>query len=74
MEYNIDQFDSRFLRARQFDVQGAYQQFSDTEKWRKEIGIDKLYDNVEVDEYEQARIVVSIGTPFCSLPQTTYLT
>ncbi|KAL4784175.1 CRAL-TRIO domain-containing protein [Aspergillus varians] len=45
----------RFLRARKFDVNGAWGQFKDTEDWRKENAIEELYKNIEVDSYEAAR-------------------
>ncbi|KAJ5191635.1 uncharacterized protein N7498_010620 [Penicillium cinerascens] len=45
----------RFLRARRFDVEGAWAQFKDTEDWRKENAIEALYENISVDSYEAAR-------------------
>ncbi|OJJ62139.1 hypothetical protein ASPSYDRAFT_55067 [Aspergillus sydowii CBS 593.65] len=45
----------RFLRARKFDVDGAWVQFKDTEDWRKENAIESLYENIEVDSYDRAR-------------------
>ncbi|CAG8191174.1 unnamed protein product [Penicillium nalgiovense] len=45
----------RFLRARRFDVEGAWAQFKDTEDWRKDNAIEKLYENISVDSYEAAR-------------------
>ncbi|ETN40374.1 uncharacterized protein HMPREF1541_04651 [Cyphellophora europaea CBS 101466] len=45
----------RYLRARKFDVNGAYGQFTDTEKWLKEQRVDELYENFDVEHYEQAR-------------------
>ncbi|KAL4907556.1 hypothetical protein BDW74DRAFT_149421 [Aspergillus multicolor] len=45
----------RFLRARKFDVSGAWGQFKDTEDWRKENAIEALYENIDVDSYEAAR-------------------
>ncbi|KAH8701776.1 putative phosphatidylinositol transporter [Talaromyces proteolyticus] len=45
----------RFLRARKFDVQGAYKQFSETEDWRKANSIDSLYENIKVESYERTR-------------------
>ena len=49
----------RFLRARKFDVAGAWTQFKDTEDWRKENAIEELYENIEVDSYDAARRMVS---------------
>lgn len=48
----------RYLRARKFDVAGAYGQFTDTEKWYKENRIEELYDHFDVDFYERARLMV----------------
>ncbi|KXG49691.1 uncharacterized protein PGRI_056590 [Penicillium griseofulvum] len=45
----------RFLRARKFDVEGAWTQFKDTEDWRKDNAIEELYENISVDSYEAAR-------------------
>ncbi|KAJ5689197.1 hypothetical protein N7462_003589 [Penicillium macrosclerotiorum] len=45
----------RFLRARKFDVEGAWGQFKDTEEWRRENAIESLYENIGVDSYEAAR-------------------
>lgn len=48
---------SRFLRARKFDVEGAFQQFTNTENWRREKQIDKLYAEFDVNELDHARSV-----------------
>lgn len=45
----------RFLRARKFDPVKAQKQFSDTEKWRKDIGVDKLFASFDPVEFESAR-------------------
>ncbi|KAL4802663.1 CRAL-TRIO domain-containing protein [Aspergillus unguis] len=45
----------RYLRARKFDVNGAWGQFKDTEDWRKENAIESLYENIDIDSYEAAR-------------------
>ncbi|KAL2220143.1 putative phosphatidylinositol transporter [Thermoascus aurantiacus ATCC 26904] len=47
----------RFLRARKFDVNAAFQQFKDTEDWRRDNAIEALYENIDVDSYEEARRV-----------------
>jgi hypothetical protein len=55
----------RFLRARRFDVEGAWGQFKDTEDWRKENAIEALYANIGIDSYEAARRMVcaaALGT------------
>ena len=46
---------SRFLRARKFDVQGAYAQFTSAEDWRRTEQIDQLYDSFSLPEFEMAR-------------------
>ncbi|PYH48769.1 SEC14 family lipid-binding protein [Aspergillus saccharolyticus JOP 1030-1] len=45
----------RFLRARKFDIDGAWGQFKDTEDWRRENAIESLYENIDVEAYEAAR-------------------
>ncbi|MCJ1310745.1 hypothetical protein MMC25_004411 [Agyrium rufum] len=45
----------RFLRARRFVPADGLQQFKDTEKWRKENEIALLYDNIDVQNYEETR-------------------
>lgn len=52
----------RFLRARKFDVQGALDQFHATEQWRAANEIDLLYENIDVESYEESRRVVSLRT------------
>ncbi|KAM0790091.1 hypothetical protein ACM66B_005419 [Microbotryomycetes sp. NB124-2] len=41
----------RFLRARKFEIQGALQQFKETEHWRQSKQLDKLYDEFPVNEF-----------------------
>jgi hypothetical protein len=57
----------RFLRARKFDVNGAWGQFKDTEDWRRDNAIEELYENIDVDSYDAARRMVS--TPCAYLRQ-----
>lgn len=45
----------RYLRARKWVVQEAFNQFRDTEDWRKKNQIDKLYDRIDVSEYDAGR-------------------
>lgn len=45
----------RYLRARKFIPQDAFGQFKDTEDWRQKNKIDKLYDTIDVNEYDQTR-------------------
>jgi hypothetical protein len=54
----------RFLRARKFEVEGAWGQFKDTEDWRKDNAIESLYANIGVDSYEAARRMV------CAFPRS----
>lgn len=49
----------RFLRARRFDLEGAFKQFKETEDWRKENKIEKVYENIDREEYEETRRLVS---------------
>jgi len=42
---------SRFLRARKFDVEGAFAQFTTTETWRKKEAVDSLFDDFPVEEF-----------------------
>lgn len=50
--------DRRFLRARRFSVPDAYQQFKDTEDWRKANQLDVLYETIDLEEYETTRKLV----------------
>lgn len=43
------------MRARKFMPNEAWTQFKDTEDWRKENQLDKLYETIDIDEYEQTR-------------------
>jgi hypothetical protein len=51
-------FCRRFLRARRFIVADAYKQFQETEDWRKANEIDKLYETIDLDQYEETRRLV----------------
>lgn len=53
-----DYYFRRFLRARKFDVDGAWGQFKDTEDWRRDNAIESLYENIDVDSYDAARRMV----------------
>ncbi|PNS21983.1 hypothetical protein CAC42_581 [Sphaceloma murrayae] len=52
----------RYLRARKYNVQEAWTQFKDTEDWRKENQIDKLYECIDVQEYDAGRKLVRTQT------------
>ncbi|KAF4979998.1 hypothetical protein FZEAL_3860 [Fusarium zealandicum] len=45
----------RYMRARRWVVEDAYQQFKDTEEWRKANDLDVLYNTIELSAYEQSR-------------------
>lgn len=45
----------RYLRARKFIPQEAFTQFKDTEDWRAENQLDKLYETIDIHEYEHPR-------------------
>ncbi|KAH7143740.1 CRAL-TRIO domain-containing protein [Dactylonectria macrodidyma] len=45
----------RYLRARRWNVEHAFQQFKDTEEWRVANDIEVLYSTIELDAYEQSR-------------------
>ncbi|KAF2851274.1 CRAL/TRIO domain-containing protein [Plenodomus tracheiphilus IPT5] len=45
----------RYLRARRFVPQEAFKQFKDTEDWRKENKLSDIFNNIEIDEFEQTR-------------------
>ena len=49
---------SRYLRARRFVPADAFAQFKDTEIWRKENKLDALYENIDIQDYQEARSVV----------------
>lgn len=39
-------------------MQDAFGQFKDTEDWRKTNEIDKLYDTIELGDYDETRVLV----------------
>ncbi|ORY21511.1 CRAL-TRIO domain-containing protein [Naematelia encephala] len=45
----------RFLRARKFQLEPAYNQFVTTERWRRENQLTELYEKIDIDEYEATR-------------------
>ncbi|KAI7554747.1 CRAL/TRIO domain-containing protein, partial [Hortaea werneckii] len=45
----------RYLRARKFNPEQAFDQLKDTEDWRKANNLDHLYETIDIDEYEQTR-------------------
>jgi len=36
----------------------AFQQFKDTEDWRKENKLDELYDTIDIHDYDETRRLV----------------
>ncbi|KAJ5815980.1 hypothetical protein N7447_008213 [Penicillium robsamsonii] len=65
----------RFLAARQFDPDGALKQFQEACEFREEKHILRLYDLVDIDDFEQARQIYphwtgrrdKKGLPICML-------
>ncbi|RFU32097.1 hypothetical protein B7463_g4250, partial [Scytalidium lignicola] len=47
----------RYLRARRFNVQDAWKQFEDTENWRKSNQLDLLYETIDLNHYEETRVL-----------------
>lgn len=45
----------RYLRARKFVPEEAFKQLKDTEDWRQENQLDKLYETIDISEYEASR-------------------
>ena len=52
-------------------MDGAYGQFTDTEKWMKEQHVEELYEHFDVDLYEKARTMVSHLATFVKHRLTT---
>ena len=52
----------RYLRARKFVPADAFKQFKDTEDWRKTNEIDKLYDTIDISEYDETRRLVNLDS------------
>ena len=51
--------------------QDAFQQFADTEKWRKDNNLEALYEKIDITDYQEARSVVSgSDLTFVSLADT----
>lgn len=46
------------MRARKFDPEAAVGQFTDTEKWRKTLAIDEVFQTIDINEYEETRRLV----------------
>ncbi|KAK6528610.1 hypothetical protein TWF281_009848 [Arthrobotrys megalospora] len=50
-----DSYLLKFLRAGRFNLAAAFRQFETTERWRKNGGIDEIYDDFDVKEFEETR-------------------
>ena len=55
---DADRRPRRYLRARDFDVQAAFRQYSATVQWRRKLGLDEMYRSVEVTHFEAIRRLV----------------
>lgn len=49
----------RFLRADKNDVEKAYQRYTLACQMRDEVQLLQAYENIEVGEFEKARVLVS---------------
>ncbi|KAJ6003502.1 hypothetical protein N7451_006049 [Penicillium sp. IBT 35674x] len=56
----------RFLTARRFNADGALEQFQEASQFRREKHIVRLYDIVEIADFEQARQFVILPFPYSS--------
>lgn len=45
----------RFLRARKFDLESAWDQFTAAERWRRSNKVDDVYDEFDLGEFELAQ-------------------
>jgi hypothetical protein len=55
----------RYLRARRFVPQEAYKQFKDTEDWRKDNKLNEIFNDIDIEEFEQTRRLVWYCAHFC---------
>ena len=58
----------RYLRARDYRVQAAFEQYSATIAWRQKLHLDDLYLNADISHFESTSRLVG------SIPLTTLLT
>lgn len=68
--FRLTDTDRRFLTARRFDPDGALEQFKEASDFRQEKDVLRLYDVVEIADFEQARQFVSCGLA-CPLDRST---
>lgn len=52
-------FNRRYLRARSYDPQAAYKQYSTSAAWRRKYKLDETYDNAEIEKFGRMNGVVS---------------
>lgn len=48
----------RFLRARDYSVEAALEQYRTTRAWRDKNRLLELYDRIEISDYEETRKLV----------------
>lgn len=58
--FPIANIDRRFLRARRFNVSAAYEQYSSTMTWRDENDLAFLYDNIDINDFNDTKNLVSM--------------
>ena len=56
-------FPRRFLRADKFDVEKAYQRYTAACQMRDAVQLLQAYEDIEVEEFEKARVLVSGNFP-----------
>ena len=56
-------FPRRFLRADKFDVEKAYQRYTAACQMRDAVQLLQAYGNIEVEDFEKARVLVSGNSP-----------
>jgi hypothetical protein len=50
----------RYLRARNYDPQAAFKQYSTTASWRETLRLNDTYDNADVSNFEATRRLVTL--------------
>ena len=50
----------RYLRARKFDSNAAFKQYTASAAWRRETDLEGTYDSVDVEKFETIRRLVSL--------------
>lgn len=60
---HVTDISRRYLRARHYDPQAAYNQYIVTGDWRRNLNIDSYYDSVEISNFEATTRLV--GIPSC---------